>query len=165
MSRLALCTALLFAVLSARAAAQIPPLPPIPTVIPPGVVPATGPAPAGYQANDAGGFRNILPSGTRGRYNAAELGAFLTTGATVPHCCDQLPMYGDLVYATPGLKTEDIPKFFKDGSFGVPDGQAERTYSPRQDVTIVRDKGFGGEAAGVARRWRPAARSGPQRRL
>ena len=52
-------------------------------------------------------------------------------------------MYDNLVYATPGLKAEDIPKYFKDGSFGVPDGQAERTYSPRADVTIVRDKGFG----------------------
>jgi len=106
--RLALCTALLFAVLSARADAQIPP---IPTVIPPGGgVPITGPAPQAYQANDAGGFRNVLPSGTRGRYNAAELGAHLTTGATVPHCCDQLGMYNDLVYATPGLKAADLPK-------------------------------------------------------
>ena len=33
-------------------------------------------------------------------------------------------MYENLVYATPGLKAEDIPKYFKDGSFGVPDGQA-----------------------------------------
>ena len=40
-------------------------------------------------------------------------------------------MYDDLVYATPGLKAEDIPKYFKDGSFGVPAGGAERTYSPR----------------------------------
>src|SRR4029450_3889814 len=30
-----------------------------------------------------------------------------------------------------------------DSSFGVPDGEAERTYSPRDDVTIVRDRGFG----------------------
>ena len=28
-------------------------------------------------------------------------------------------MYDDLVYATPGLKQQDIPKYFKDGSFGV----------------------------------------------
>ena len=31
-------------------------------------------------------------------------------------------MYNDLVYATPGLKAADIPKYFKDGSFGVPAG-------------------------------------------
>ncbi|HEY6888171.1 MAG TPA: penicillin acylase family protein [Solirubrobacter sp.] len=126
-----------------QASAQIlpiPTLPPIPTIIPP---PTSGPAPQAYQANDATGFHSILPSGTRGLYDLPELAANLTTGATVPHCCDQLPMYENLVYATPGLKSEDIPKYFKDGSFGVPDGQAERTYSPRQDVTIVRDKGFG----------------------
>ena len=48
--------------------------------------------------------------GTRGRYNAAELAAFLATGATVPHCCDQLGMYRDLVYATPGLTGAADPR-------------------------------------------------------
>ena len=47
------------------------------------------------------------------------------------------------MYATPGLQASQIPDYFKDSSFGVPDGQAERTYSPRGDVTIVRDRGFG----------------------
>jgi acyl-homoserine lactone acylase PvdQ len=102
-----------------------------------------GPAPGAYRENDAGGFRDILPPGTRGRYNAVELAAFLATGQTVPHCCDQLGMYRDLVYATPGLTAAQIPSYFKDSSFGVPSGQAERTYSPRSDVTIVRDKAFG----------------------
>jgi acyl-homoserine lactone acylase PvdQ len=143
--RLAVCTAACFALLRSTAAAQIPPLPlpPIPTVIPPGITPTTGPTPGAYQADDGLGFHDILPSGTRGRYNAAELGAFLTTGATVPHCCDQLGMYSDLVYATPGLKPSEIGQYFKDSSFGVPPGGAESTYSPRADVTIVRDKAFG----------------------
>jgi hypothetical protein len=136
--RTVLCATALLA-LSTPASAQIPE---IPTVVPQ-LPPVTGPAPQAYQANDGLGFRSILPSGTRGRYNAVELAAHLATGAMVPHCCDQLPMYSDLVYATPGLKAEDIPKYFKDGSFGVPDGGAERTYSPRADVTVVRDKGFG----------------------
>jgi acyl-homoserine lactone acylase PvdQ len=52
-------------------------------------------------------------------------------------------MYRDLVYATPGLKAADIPSFFKDSSFGVQPGNVARTYSPRSDVTIVRDKAFG----------------------
>ena len=52
-------------------------------------------------------------------------------------------MYRDLVYATPGLTAEQIPSYFKDSSFGVPPGEAERTYSPRSDVTIVRDRAFG----------------------
>ena len=54
-------------------------------------------------------------------------------------------MYGDLVYASPGLRRADIPKYFKDATFGVKQDGAERIYSPpgRDDVTIVRDTGFG----------------------
>src|SRR5215216_1660161 len=147
--RTALAAALAALLLAAPAGGQIPlPIPTVvPTVVPgvPGVpgVPAQGPAPRPYQADDGKGFRDILPPGTRGRYNAAELAAFLATGATVPHCCDQLGMYRDLMYATPGLQAAQIPDHFKDSSFGVPEGQAERTYSPRQDVTIVRDRPFG----------------------
>jgi hypothetical protein len=131
--------------LAASAAAQIPPVPTaIPTAVP--TVPPVGeqpPEPGHYQANDGRGFRDILPSGTRGLYNAADLAAFIASGRTLPHCCDQLGMYGDLVYATPGLQAGDLGRYFKDSSFGVPDGQVERRYSPRGDVTIVRDKAFG----------------------
>ena len=74
---------------------------------------------------------------------APDLAAFLATGRTVPHCCEQLGMYSDLLYATPGLQAGDISKYFKDSSFGVRAGDVERRYSPRGDVTIVRDKGFG----------------------
>ena len=90
----ALLVAIVAALLTAApAAAQIPL--PIPTVVPtvvPGP-PSQGPAAQPYQANDGKGFRDVLPPGTRGRYNGAELAAFLATGATVPHCCDQLGMY------------------------------------------------------------------------
>src|SRR3954454_16006329 len=129
--------------LAAPAAAQIPlPIPTaVPTVVP--ELPNQGPAPGAYQANDGKGFRDVLPPGTRGRYHGADLAPFLATGATVPHCCDQLGMYRDLMYATPGLKAADVGDYFKDSSFGVPAGQAERTYSPRDDVTIVRDRAFG----------------------
>src|SRR5215470_1333444 len=120
--------------LAAPASAQLPGLP---------LPGQSGPAPGAYRQNDAGGFRDILPPGTRGRYNAIELAGFLANGTTVPHCCDQLGMYRDLVYATPGLTAAQIPDYFKDSSFGVAPGQAERTYSPRSDVTIVRDKAFG----------------------
>jgi acyl-homoserine lactone acylase PvdQ len=133
---LVLCGAVLAAgACAAPAAAQLPPLP-LPT-------PAPTVAPGAYQADDGLGFRDILPSGTRGRYSVTELAGFLATGATVPHCCDQLPMYDGLNRAVPGLKAADVPKYFKDASFGVPAGGAERTYSPRADVTIVRDRGFG----------------------
>ena len=44
------------------------------------------------------------------------------------------------MYATPGLTAAQIPSYFKDASFGVRPGNVERTYSPRADVTIQRDK-------------------------
>jgi acyl-homoserine lactone acylase PvdQ len=96
-----------------------------------------------YRQDDYGGFRSVLPPGTHGVFNAAEATAFLTTGAYPPHSTDQRGMYGDLIYAAPGLAAADIPDYFKDASFGVPAGQAERSYSPRPGVTIVRDRGFG----------------------
>ena len=138
--------AIVFALLlAAPAAAQIPPIPTVvPTAVP--TIPPIGeqpPEPGAYQANDGRGFRDILPSGTRGLYNAVDLAGFIATGRTQPHCCEQLGMYGNLVYATPGLQGGDLGKYFKDSSFGVPAGQVERRYSPRGDVTIVRDKGFG----------------------
>jgi acyl-homoserine lactone acylase PvdQ len=125
---------------AAPASGQVPD---VPNPIPPGVLPGNaGPEPLPYGANDGGGFRDILPSGSRGHYNVAELAAFLTTGGTVPHCCEQLGMYGDLVYSTPGLQADQVGRFFKDATFGVREGDVERRYSPREDVTIVRDKGF-----------------------
>jgi acyl-homoserine lactone acylase PvdQ len=129
--RIPVLSLVICAFLAAPASAQLPPLP------------GSGPAPGAYQADDGKGFRDILPPGTRGLYNVAQLAAFKATGQTVPHCCDQLGMYGDLVYATPGLTAAQIPSYFKDSSFGVAPGQAEQTYSPRSDVTIVRDKAFG----------------------
>jgi hypothetical protein len=130
MRRTGILAVVICGLLAAPAAAQIPPIPtvipPVPTVPPIG---EQGPEPQAYQANDGKGFRDILPSGTRGLYNVPQLAAFLATGATQPHCCDQLGMYADLVYATPGLQASGIPKYFKDSSFGVPAGQVERRYS------------------------------------
>jgi len=142
MRRTGILTVALSLLLAAPAAAQLPLPTAVPTVPPlPGVMPPPGPQP--YQANDGRGFRDILPSGTRGLYNGADLAAFIATGRTQPHCCDQLGMYSDLVYATPGLQAGDLPRYFKDSSFGVPEGQVERRYSPRGDVTILRDSSFG----------------------
>jgi acyl-homoserine lactone acylase PvdQ len=41
------------------------------------------------------------------------------------------------------LKDSEIGRFFPDASFGVRPDDVDRTYSPRADVTIVRDKSFG----------------------
>ena len=138
-------------VLAGSAAAQVPGLPQLPGV--PGLPSDTPVQP--YGTNDGGGFWNILPPGANGLANAAELGAFIAScpppksncpDAPRPkHSSDELKMYGDLVYASPGLEEADIPKYFKDATFGVKENDAERIYSPpgNSDVTIVRDSGFG----------------------
>jgi acyl-homoserine lactone acylase PvdQ len=104
---------------------------------------AAAPAPGSYQQSDGKGFLNILPPGQSGLANGQQLLSFLTTGARPPHNDEQLSMYGDLVYATPGLQPDQLSKYYKDASFGVKPDEVERTYSPRADVTIVRDRRFG----------------------
>jgi acyl-homoserine lactone acylase PvdQ len=104
---------------------------------------AAAPAPEPYGAHDAGGFRNILPPGQNGFDNASQLAAFQLNGSRPPHNDDQLGMYGNLVYAAPNLKASQLSKYFKDATFGVRAGNVDRKYSPHDDVTIVRDKGFG----------------------
>jgi acyl-homoserine lactone acylase PvdQ len=109
-------------------------------------VSAAPPTPGPYQKNDFRGFRNILPPAQGAN---ATGGQILEHQASCqpppcesypPHTSDQqLSMYRDLMYATPGLTAAQIPNYFKDASFGVQAGNVERTYSPRADVTIQRD--------------------------
>ncbi len=96
-----------------------------------------------YRANDYGGFRDVLPPGTNGLDNVTQLGAFELNGSRPPHNDDQYAMYQNLVYAAPNLRAQDLGDYFKDASFGVTPGQVESSVSPRSDVTILRDKGFG----------------------
>jgi acyl-homoserine lactone acylase PvdQ len=110
------------------------------------------PAPIGYQQNDVGGFRNILPPGQGQNVNGAEAAGFLGGGQQPPFSDDQLQMYEDLVYATPGLPDSQVDNFFKDASFGVRPGNVTRTYTPLcilptapqsdacEKVTIQRDQ-------------------------
>src|SRR3954466_9900736 len=99
----------------------------------------TGPTPGGYRENDFGGFRNVLPPGENGFDNAVDLARFETTQTRPAHSDDQLALYRDLLTAYPSLHDAGVDRFFKDASFGVKPGDVERQYSPRQDVTIVRD--------------------------
>src|SRR4051812_2689511 len=123
--RVAALTAALTALVATPAAAQLP---------------ATeGPTPSAYRANDAGGFLNVLPPGENGFDNALDLAQFEASGARPVHSSDQLPLYRDLLTGYPQLNADKLSDFFKDASFGVKPGDAERTYSPRSDVTIVRD--------------------------
>ena len=96
-----------------------------------------------YRANDAGGFLNVLPPGQSGHASGAQSLAFLTSGARPPHSSDQLGMYEDIVFSSPTLSPNRLTDFFKDASFGVPEGQEAGRYRPREDVTIVRDERFG----------------------
>lgn len=105
--------------------------------------PAHAASPQPYGTNDAGGFRNVLPPGENGTDNAFELAQFQATGQRPAHFDDQLPLYTDLLYASPTLTAEDVPKYYKDATFGVKPDDVARTYSPRPGVTIVRDKAYG----------------------
>ncbi len=104
---------------------------------------AAGPTPQPYGTNSAKGFRNVLPPGTNGLDNAAQLGAFESSGARPAHNDDQLGMYSNLIKVAPHLTTGQIPQFFKDSTFGIPAGQTASTESPCPDVTITRDKAYG----------------------
>jgi acyl-homoserine lactone acylase PvdQ len=125
------------------AGAQLPLPVQLPQLPIPGTGGSTGPAPQPYQANDGLGFRNILPPGENGFDNGAQLALFEATGQRPSHNDDQLAMYRDLIYAAPNLTEADIPKYFKDESFGVEPNDVASVEHPRSDVTIVRDKGFG----------------------
>jgi acyl-homoserine lactone acylase PvdQ len=101
------------------------------------VLVAAAPAPA------ADGVRNILPPGQNGRANAVELGQFLSAGTRPPHNDDQLQRYADLLRAPRPFDEATLDRLFKPAPFGVPDGEAERTYQPRPDVTVTRDRTAG----------------------
>ncbi|MEV4756211.1 penicillin acylase family protein [Micromonospora sp. NPDC049559] len=86
---------------------------------------------------------DILPPGQNGNATLVEILANQALGVLPAHSGDQLGRYANLVYGYAGLREDQIGAFFNDASFGVPPGQAERTYSPRSDVTVVRDRATG----------------------
>ncbi|HEV2982214.1 MAG TPA: penicillin acylase family protein [Solirubrobacteraceae bacterium] len=107
-----------------------------------------------YGTNDAGaptaedpniGFRNVLPPGENGLDNAAQLGEFQAKGTYPAHFKDQLPLYANLIYASPTLTHEQLGNYFKDATFGVKEGDLESSENPagRTDVVIERDKSYG----------------------
>lgn len=104
---------------------------------------AAAPAPLPYGDGDAGGFRDILPPGTNGSATTSQLTAFLAGGARPPHNDDQLGRYADLVSAPLPLSDGDLDRLFKDATFGVRADEVASVTSPRDDVTIVRDRAFG----------------------
>ncbi len=100
----------------------------------------SGPAPQPYGTSDFGGFRNVLPPGQNGFDNAIGLAQFELTGQRPENSSDQRDMYANLVKAAPGIQAAQLPGYFKDATFGVRPENVVRTYSPRFDVTIERDR-------------------------
>jgi acyl-homoserine lactone acylase PvdQ len=96
-----------------------------------------------YGTSDYGGFRNVLPPGTNGFDDVAQLAQFEATGARPRHSDDQLAMYSNLTTAAGSITPATVPEYYKDATFGVPAGDVESTRSPEPGVTIVRDKQYG----------------------
>ncbi|MEA2346536.1 MAG: hypothetical protein QOG62_323 [Thermoleophilaceae bacterium] len=103
---------------------------------------AVAATPGPYE-NRGSQYRNVLPPGSNGHADITQLGAFLSTGARPPHNDDQLPLYAGILGGAPGLSRGDLGKYYKDESYGVRPGDVARTYRPRSDVVIVRDKSYG----------------------
>src|SRR5262249_58080463 len=99
----------------------------------------------GGQHREAGAVRGCATVGGPGQdgsLNATER-VRARGGTSPPYVRDQLDMYAGLVHASPGLTDDHVQDFFKDASFGCPDADVLRTYSPTAGVTIVRDASHG----------------------
>ncbi len=96
-----------------------------------------------YGTNDYGGFHNVLPPGTNGFDNAAELGVIEATKQEPAHSSDQLQMYSNLTTAAGQITAQTLGQYYKDATFGVPPGDVGTTESPEPGVTIIRDKAYG----------------------
>src|SRR5262245_3284796 len=86
---------------------------------------------------------DIVPPGENGNATLADILAHRLLGTRPAHSADQLDKYANLVYSYTGLPEDQVTRFFNDSALGVPAGEVERSYSPRSDVRIVRDKGTG----------------------
>ncbi|WP_263251359.1 penicillin acylase family protein [Saccharopolyspora rosea] len=85
----------------------------------------------------------ILPPGQNGNATFADLVSHMLLGTRPKHSDDQIDKYDRLAGGYKRLTTDNIRDFFNDNSFGVRPDDVERSYQPRRDVTIVRDKTAG----------------------
>ncbi|MFE6681632.1 penicillin acylase family protein [Streptomyces sp. NPDC057729] len=86
---------------------------------------------------------DILPPGENGNATLVDILGNKAFGTHPAHSDDQLDRYNGLVAGHAGLTDRKLTDFFNDASFGVPKGQVESVTSPRDDVTITRDKASG----------------------
>jgi acyl-homoserine lactone acylase PvdQ len=105
---------------------------------------AAAPTPQPYGFNGFPGFRDVLPPGTNGLVNSVDLAQYEANSSARPaHNDDQRDMYANLVYGAPNVGEGDLSRYYKDATFGVRPEDVASTTSPRDDVTIVRDRQFG----------------------
>lgn len=83
---------------------------------------------------------DILPPGENGNATLVEILGNKAFGTHPAHSDDQLDRYDGLVAGHTGLTDQKLNDFFNDASFGVAKDQVESVTSPRDDVTITRDK-------------------------
>ncbi|QKV95815.1 penicillin acylase family protein [Streptomyces sp. NA02950] len=102
-------------------------------------------APAAPAATDYchGQCADILPPGANGNATLVEILGNRAFGTHPAHSTDQLGPYNDLAGAYPALTDDKLTSFFNDSSFGVPADQVASVTTPRNDVTITRDKKTG----------------------
>ena len=96
-----------------------------------------------YGANDAGGFRNVLPPGEKGTDNAVDVAKWNTAGEYPGHWTDQQPLYDNLIEGAQSLTDAKISDYFKDATFGVRPADVESSTEPKPGVTIIRDRQYG----------------------
>lgn len=89
------------------------------------------------------GCSDVLPPGQNGNATLIEILGNQAFGTRPAHSSDQLDRYDNLLHDYQDLDDSGLGDYFMDASFGVDPGDVRREYSPRGDVTIQRDKGFG----------------------
>ncbi|MCA1706528.1 MAG: penicillin acylase family protein, partial [Actinobacteria bacterium] len=96
-----------------------------------------------YQQNDGALVAlNVLPPGQGRHLNSDEALVDQAGGGQPEMNTNQIDLYESMIKAAPGVTAETLSSFFKDASFGVPAQDVDREYSPRDGVTILRDKTY-----------------------
>ncbi|MFD9423417.1 MULTISPECIES: penicillin acylase family protein [unclassified Streptomyces] len=113
----------------------------LPTASPPARAAAAEPVPVTDHCQ--GQCADILPPGENGNATLVEILGNKAFGTHPAHSDDQLDRYNGLVAGHTALTDRKLTDFFNDASFGVAKDQIESVTSPREDVTITRDKASG----------------------
>ncbi len=89
-----------------------------------------------------GGFYAVLAQGEGSTVTATALAAY-QLGTMPPHFTDQQPLYAGVMPRASSLTEADIPRYYKDATFGSMPGGVESVSTPRPGVQIFRDAAFG----------------------